>query len=530
MKKFIISSILLVSLIVLGGGILSREKTLEQLKDNENIELAIYINDEETNTIPSKDSGYYLDLEKSTCTNNAIIQFDTNTWSPVIKNMSEYKTRCELHFGSEYKESILNGTDPVLKDPLIAVTIDNDGVVRKASLANEWYSYEKKNWANAVILFDENEIYEDGEIIPEEAIESYFVWIPKYRYQLWDLGNYDSLTSIDSSKVHEIPIIFGDYNTSDANEGECTTPMESGATGNCTIGDYMTHPAFLSIPSTGFWVGKFSTTYQNTNEDIYNPENISIKPNQFIWNLGNYVKHLNSYNYQRDLDSHMMKNTEWGSVAYLSYSAYGIQDKIRVNNHINSITGYAANNEPTCGYTGTNEECNRYCNDGTCNTAYPNSVLASTTGNVTGIFDMAGHYSVTMSFMEYNDGSVTVGLDNSRQSGFKGTLGDGSINTTGIDLPDKKYYDLYQFSNVRDNVSFSRRILGDATGEMGPMDISNNIKVNSWHNAGLNQYFSTTYPIGHRGYSYNSGYHADIFSFQGTYTFSGYSFRVILTP
>ena len=140
MKKFIISSILLVSLIVLGGGILSREKTLEQLKDNENIELAIYINDEETNTIPSKDSGYYLDLEKSTCTNNAIIQFDTNTWSPVIKNMSEYKTRCELHFGSEYKESILNGTDPVLEEPLIPVTIESDGTVRKASLANEWYS------------------------------------------------------------------------------------------------------------------------------------------------------------------------------------------------------------------------------------------------------------------------------------------------------------------------------------------------------------------------------------------------------
>ena len=94
--------------------------------NNKNIELAIYINEEETNTIPSKESGYYLDIEKSTCTNNAIIQFDTNTWSPVIKNMSEYKTWCELHFGSEYKESILNGTDPVLKEPLIPVTIDSD--------------------------------------------------------------------------------------------------------------------------------------------------------------------------------------------------------------------------------------------------------------------------------------------------------------------------------------------------------------------------------------------------------------------
>ena len=37
--------------------------------------------------------------------------------------------------------------------------------------------------------------------------------------------------------------------------------MESGATGNCQVGDYMTHPAFLSIPATGFWVGKFETGY-----------------------------------------------------------------------------------------------------------------------------------------------------------------------------------------------------------------------------------------------------------------------------
>ena len=28
---------------------------------NENVELAIYLNDEETNSIPSKDSGYYYD-------------------------------------------------------------------------------------------------------------------------------------------------------------------------------------------------------------------------------------------------------------------------------------------------------------------------------------------------------------------------------------------------------------------------------------------------------------------------------------
>ena len=51
-----------------------------------------------------------------------------------------------------YKEGILNGADPVFKEGLIPVTIDNKGVVRKADITSEWYSYGKKNWANAVIL------------------------------------------------------------------------------------------------------------------------------------------------------------------------------------------------------------------------------------------------------------------------------------------------------------------------------------------------------------------------------------------
>ena len=146
--------------------------------------------------------------------------------------------KCSLYFTDKYIEPILNGTDPVLEDPLIQVTIEDDGTVKKADLSSEWYDYETKQWANTVILFDESKTYASGEIISEEEIESYFVWIPKYRYQLWDLGLYDNLTEIEPSKVHEIPIIFGDYNTNNSVSRECTTPMGSGASGNCEVGDY----------------------------------------------------------------------------------------------------------------------------------------------------------------------------------------------------------------------------------------------------------------------------------------------------
>ena len=533
-KKFLLISIVLISL-----GVFFSIETKEEIKNfsnEENIELAIYIEEEQTSGIPSKDSGYYLDLEKSSCTNNASITWDSTTWSPVILHAENYPVRCNLYFGSTYKESILNGTDPILKDELIAVTIDNEGVVRRASLTSKWYSYEEKQWANAIILKEESEIYTDNEIIPEENIESYFVWIPKYRYQLWDLGLYDSLTEIDTSKVHEIPIIFGDYNTSDSVEGECTTPMTSGATGNCQIGDYMTHPAFLSIPSTGFWAGKFETGYDGAatvaeaQVNERDASKIIVKPNVYSWrNIQVANAFYTSYDYKRNLDSHMMKNTEWGAVAYLQHSYYGSATSVRINNNFDYITGYQANEEPTCGWRTTNEECNRYCSDGTCNSAYPNSMLASTTGNISGIYDMSGGtYDYVMSAMSNEVNNLISGLNSSSNSGFNGTFGEGGSLSTGYDFPEKKYYDTYAYSTTAKQ--YQLRILGDATGEIGPIAYLSYRPVSSWYNQlTFFPYVVESFVL--RGGSYNFGIEAGVFSTENENGKLGKaSFRLVLTP
>ena len=547
MKKYIIAIFILISLNIIFIGLSQKERSLKQTKNNENIELAIYINDEETNTIPSKEGNIY-DETRSSCTNGAYIVWDYESWSPVVKNMSEHKTKCELYFKTGYKESILNGTDPVLKEELIPVTIEADGTVKKADIGSEWYSYEKKNWANAVILFDESEDYLAGEVIPEEEIESYFVWIPKYRYQLWDLGQYDSVTEIDTTKVHEIPIIFGDYTTLDEREGECTTPMESGATGNCNIGDYMTHPAFLSIPSTGFWVGKFETGYQGATsmteakQNINDSSKIIVKPNVYSWR-GIQVANAfySSYNYKRDLDSHMMKNTEWGAVAYLQHSAYGSSTSVRQNNNGYRITGYQANNEPTCGYTGTNEECNISCDDETCNTAYPNSDLASTTGNISGIYDMSGGaLEYMMAFLKDNAGNFIIGSNSSNHSGFNGVLGcptcDGDISgiieiTTGANLPNSKYYDVYSSSTL--TTAYNRRKLGDATGEMGSFNsaVYSQTKryISSWY-SDLAHFPIQNSPFFVRSGGVSDGINTGMFSFFPWEGNEGeISFRVVLT-
>ena len=511
---------------------------------NKDLYFAFYVDDVISKTMPQKGEGYKINKEKTICTKGASVEFNETDWSVKVLNMTERNTKCTLYFERSYSEAILNGTDPVLKDPLIPVTIESNGTVKKADLTNEWYNYENKEWANAVILKDEstNTNYNSGDTIPEDAIESYFVWIPKYRYQLWDLGLYDSLTSIDTFKVHEIQIIFGDYNTSDDKEGECTTPMESGTSGNCAVGDYMTHPAFLSIPSTGFWVGKFETGYNGaTNrskaeQNVNDSSKIIVKPNTYSWR-GIQVANAfySSYNYKRELDSHMMKNTEWGAVAYLQHSAYGSSTSVRINNNSDYITGYAANNEPTCGYTGTNEECNKYCNDGTCNTAYPNSVLASTTGNITGIYDMSGGaWEYVMNVVIDEEGNIISGRDSINNSGFNGKFSiDGDSLNDGYNLPSKKYYDTYIYATVDEQ--YQRRILGDATGEMGPFAnvtyLTQTRKIGSWYND-IASFIFYGAPYFSRGAGNIDGLIAGLFAFRtdnGRAVDSG-SFHLILTP
>ena len=439
-----------------------------------------------------------------------------------------------------YQEVILNGSYPVLKDNLIPVIISNTGVVTKADTSKEWYSYEKKNWANSVILKDESVQYKNGETIPESNIESYFVWIPKYSYQLFDLGNYSSLTSI-SDKTQEINIKFGTGNTSDSISGECTTPFENnqgiaGSSGNCKVGDYMTHPAFLAFDTTGLWVGKFETGYDGATStaaaqvNSVDTSKIIIKPNVYSWRnitVGNMFK--NSYDYQRNLDSHMMKNTEWGSVAYLQHSKYGSQASVRINNNKAFITGYAGTEEPTLGCSGLSISGNRMESttlgvDGTYSVNYLNnkSIVASTTNNYSGIYDMSG--GAWEYVIGYTTGATTVGGSSGITSLYPNFFTDSIYS---------KYWDRYT-STVFTN--YNNRILGDAIGEMGPFgsekDPDNGTRYrSSWYKDYANFYNSSNIWFAHGGH-WNSGTAAGVFAFScdSGNTDANISYRVVLAP
>ena len=321
----------------------------------------------------------------------------------------------------------------------------------------------------------------------------------------------------------------------------------------------MTHPSFISIPSTGFWVGKFETGYKKAEtkeiaqSNTYNISKIEIKPNVYSWRGIQVANaHLNSFNYERNLDSHMMKNTEWGAVAYLTYSKYGINSKMRVNNSSDYKTGNVANIEMTCSNltVGANDSlCNIYCSDNTCNDKYnsPTGYLGSTTGNVYGIYDMSGGaWEYTMSFFTDDNNALYIGVDNLRNSGFNGKYGninafndnDKSLQlNTGIDLPDSKYYDTYHSSRVtwqQYYISF----LGDFIKESGPFanktyansSSTQTITINSWHEAysaiGVN-----FYPVIMRGTSFSYGVTSDISAFTQWFgnAENNVSYRIVLS-
>src|SRR5574344_1364283 len=359
--------------------------------------------------------------------------------------------------GPAYKDTVLNGADPVLGSDMLPVTIANDGVVTYADTTTEWYNYENKTWANAVkLIASPSKTYKTGDTISEVDIETYLVWIPRYKYELWNVG----VSDVTSSQVPKtIPVTF-----------ESSTATKS--TGS-TDGTYLTHPAFTfgSTELNGIWVSKFEVTGSTSA--------VTSKPkiNPLVGErVGGFWNALKAYD-TKDL-SHMMKNTEWGEVAYLTTSIYGKNSEVYINNDSNRITG--------CGGTTASAASTTSCTNAYASvTNYPQS----TTGNISGIFDMSGGALEYMA--AYRSGSV----------------GTSSLTVDTINA-NSNYFDIYNSSST--GTSYNYRILGDATGEMGPITSL----VSSWYHDYAN-FVSASGPWFWRGGYYDDTNRAGMFFFWG---------------
>ena len=328
-------------------------------------------------------------------------------------------TYCETS-SEQVSEDPSGANRPVLAEGMIPITYDGSKWVKADVYGayNNWYDYGNQKWANAVMVTSaKRETYMNADIgttIPENDILAYFVWIPRYKYKLFN-ATYKSGTS---AQVIEITFENG---TSTTGTVTCTYASNGAETcQNKSNGNWYTHPAFTfgDTELKGIWVGKFITNGNTTTPTI--KPGIEAIVSLTLSTMYNTSKLFRSTNYlttngANESDSHMMKNIEWGAVAYLKQSIYGL-----------GITDIAINN----GYP--------YIAGGESGTSYKTNTGQSTTGNITGVYDMSS----------WSDEYV-MGNYNKRA---------GSSGLIVGEVP-SQHIDIYSGTSV------SASHLGDATGE-----------------------------------------------------------------
>jgi len=349
---------------------------------------------------------------------------------------------------------------PVLAEGMIPITYDGNKWVKadKNGDYSNWYDYGNQKWANAVMVTTaKRDTYMNADVgitIPENDILAYYVWIPRYKYKLFNA------TYASGTTEQLIDVVF-ENGTSTTGTVTCTYTSNGAETcQNKANGNWYTHPAFTMINASGnkteykgIWVGKFETTGDTTTPTI--KPGISSIRNITVGRMYNTGKLFRSTNYltttgANESDSHITKNIEWGAVAYLKQSIYGL-----------GITDITNNSSST-------HSSSSYYTGGGSGTSYKTNTGQSTTGNITGVYDMTG------GAFEY-----VMGNYNKRA---------GSSALTVSTVPNE-HIDIYSGTSV------AASHLGDATGETAGWygDFAGFVNSsNPWFIRG--GYYNATYP------------------------------------
>lgn len=251
---------------------------------------------------------------------------------------------------------------------------DNNEIVETTQTDSNWYKYVSgsergdnllSKWANA-----------------KTKNNSYFVWIPRYAYRII---YYENETSTQPTGYYDG---WGMWSVKD---GKVKYNLDSGIeTVEYNGQKYIVHPAFetnlenggWNTELSGFWFAKFGMSGE-TGRLLCSTYGVTSVVNQIIGSQYTNGREA-TYGYvgTKDFDdgkisymnSHMIKRSEWGAVAYLTHSKYGRNG--------NEITINSTN------YTG-----------GGTGEAYITNTSQSTTGNIYGIYDMSGGtYDSTSAF------------------------------------------------------------------------------------------------------------------------------------
>ena len=364
------------------------------------------------------------------------------------------------------------------------------------SSKNDWYNYSEKKWANAQT--------EDG---------SMWVWIPRYAYkinksnQTFDVvflvgttdNYYDKDGKLQTAKRQtsetDIPDATKDYVvhpafTNESNIGyvnggwkkELTgiwvSKFEAGYAGGNNSADQVDSKVKYSQADawvSGYETGSGDKTAQARN--YYNYEGydntktyIKYPTFQGLTYSMNYINHSDAFSISRALtddnniyklsnketDSHLIKNSEWGAVSYLGQSQYGLNGtNIRINNltlnnsvkTIYAVTGYAAKTlqdgdtklEDARPVTSTEKVYKWTEKDGQ---------TASCTGTIYGIYDMSGGtWERSAAIVNNGDGNLNTygkaimnALNNGKSSEYVTVYPKGETSGQSLDDASKSNY------------------------------------------------------------------------------------------
>ena len=332
----------------------------------------------------------------------------------------------------------------------------------------EWYNYDdKKEWAN-VMLSDgtyKADTVAVGQTVAERDLGSMYVWIPRYAYK------------IAGEKNIEVTFLKG--NTNEGSDGVIYTTDESTDTSKTAI----VHPAFNlgGTELNGFWVAKFEASGTNKDGNAvgnasssssaqqYAPDSTTIAkslPNKISWrhiSIGESEKRSmdiattskSSFGLTSGTNTHLIKNSEWGAVAYLCYSECGSVPMTNGAGSINSSPWYIYDAYTGQGPKSSGDEGN-YSYDASHNYSTSNGVLSSTTRNVTGVYDMAGGaWERVAGYLDNSNGNLD----------YYGKSEDGTVKYFENGKLNSRYASLWDSYEVSEEEKNNQITLSDGTVE-----------------------------------------------------------------
>lgn len=219
--------------------------------------------------------------------------------------------------------------------------------------------------ANCFLNFVGYEYRSNNQSIPDEIINGFYTWIPRFK-----------VNAVLNSGEVDIELVSKYVEAHDAF-------------------------AFNNVNVEGFWFSKFENSLDK-NGQIQTTSNAIAYTTQNINEMFNKIKLIETSNPDFNandysmLNIHMAKNSEWGAMAYLSQSKYGLFKTgtfININANSSLITGYD----------------------------YQNNTNQSTTQNITGIYDIVG------------------GTNEYVMANYSNTIGNSGFES----MPEDVYYDVY---------------------------------------------------------------------------------------